>query len=144
MAVHGTEQFGAVYEYVKTLRKRGVKTVDFYIHFTNKKHFEAFQGSVKDVPIGPKDVGFFGQFKNPELSKVKEKSYDVFIDLSNGKSLVCDLLLAQSVAKWKAGRQLAGREHLLDFMIAVKEDDIRNVIHYLDQYLWNFNNLNAA
>lgn len=141
---YGIDQFDEVRAYVKDLRKRGVKTVDFYIVFPNQKQLEGFQGALKDTLVGPKDIGFFGQFKKEELKQLKTHAYDLLIDLTRGQSLVGDLLIAQSSAKWKAGPRIQGRDLLLDFMIESKSDDLRNLCHHLDQYLWNFNNLNAA
>ena len=42
------EGFDHVYRYVKELRQRGLKTVDLYIYFPQKKAMQHFQGGMKD------------------------------------------------------------------------------------------------
>ena len=139
------EQFAHVTSYVKELRNRGLKTVDLYPFFHNKKRFEAFQGGLKDFPFTRKDFNLMGKFKSDMLRHSVGVSYDVLIDLTRGKAFPCDVLISKIEARWKAGEYDADREHLLDLMLDVKQNpDIRQLIHHLDHYLKNFNKSNAA
>ena len=140
-----SDRFSYIQKYVKELRQRGIRTVDFFIYFGNKKDFEQYQGSLKDFPFSEKGFNLFGKFIAAELQHARKETYDVVIDLSEGKSFACDVLLTKMKGRWKAGRSSSDRRFLLDFMIDMKEDqDIRNFIHHLDQYLTNFNRQNAA
>jgi hypothetical protein len=137
-------QFEFIAGYVKELRKRGVKTVDFYIEFPNQKIQDFYSASLKDFPFNPKSFTWMGGYKSPELEHSLSRDYDVLIDLSEGRSIACDLLISRIQAKWKAGRRFPDRDMLLDFMLEVHDDDMRNLIHHLNNYLTSFNNLNAA
>jgi len=136
--------FSIIEGYVKDMRQKGIKTVDFYIAFPNSKTQELYGATLKDFPFNPKSFGFFGAFKSPELEQINGKKYDVLVDLSDGATMECDLLVARIEAQWKAGKRIPEREHLLDFMIETNDADTRNFIHNLTKYLTGFNTLNAA
>lgn len=138
------DQFEYIQAYVKELRNRGIKTVDFYIEFPNQRLQGLYGASLKDFPFNTKSFTFFGGYKTPELTHSLSRDYDLLIDLSQGASLKCDLLISRIHAKWKAGRRYPERDILLDFMLEIHDNDMRNLIHHLNNYLTNFNNLNAA
>ena len=139
------QSFGVVSEYVKELRRRGIKTVDFYVGFKSKKLFEDYKGSLKDHPFHSSSFSWMGNIDSTDLDSLESTAYDILIDLSQGSVMEADVILAKSKAKWKAGSKNSDRAFLLDFMIDMKEDgDIRNLIHHLDKYLMNFNKMNAA
>ena len=137
--------FDIIQGYVKELRRRGIKTVDFYVGFKSKKLFKEYKGSLKDHPFHSSSFSWLGKIDSPELDSLETKTYDVLVDLSEGSMFEADVIVAKSKAKWKAGAKNNERAFLLDFMIDMKEDrDIRNLIHHLDKYLMNFNKMNAA
>jgi triacylglycerol esterase/lipase EstA (alpha/beta hydrolase family) len=144
VACRDQPDFQIIEDYVKDMRRKGIKTVDFYVAFPNPKTQALHTASLKDFPFNPKSIGFFGAFKSPELEQISGKEYDVLVDLSDGVSMECDLVVARINAKWKAGKRISSREHLLDFMIDTNDSDTRNFIHNLSKYLTGFNNLNAA
>jgi hypothetical protein len=144
VADKSSDQFAIAQGYVNQLRQNGIKTVDFYILFPNQKIQDLYHTKLKDYPFNPKSFGFFGQFNTPELQGIADRKYDVLIDLSEGEDVHCELIIASIDAKWKAGRSTKHKEPLLDFMIDMKDKDLRNLIHHLDKYLMNFNKLNAA
>lgn len=139
-----SDQFSVAEGYVKQLRQKGIKTVDFYLLFPNQKIQDLYDSKLKDFPFNPKSFGFFGNFKTPELQHSKELEYDLLIDLSDPDVLECELLVASINAKWKAGKGYKSKYQLLDFMIETKDKDMRSLIHHLDSYLMNFNKLNAV
>lgn len=131
--------------YVKMLRKRGLTTADFYIFFKKKNQMLSLEASKQDFAFRTADFNWVGKLTNEALRNAITKQYDVVIDLSRGKAVACDALLAKMKAKWKAGEYDPAREHLLDFMIDVKQDpDVKKLIQSLDQYLISFNKSNAA
>lgn len=144
VANKSSEQYSVAEDYVKQLRHRGIKTVDFYSLFPNQKIQEAHASKLKDFPFNPKSIGLFGNFKSPELQHSKEIEYDVLMDLSDSNVLECELLVASIRAKWKAGKSMKSKYNLLDFMIESKDNDMRSLVHHLDGYLMNFNKMNAA
>jgi hypothetical protein len=137
-------QYHVTENYVKQLRHRGIKTVDYYVFFPNQKIQDLNAAKLKCFPFNPKSLGLFGNFKTPELDHYKEVEYDVLIDLSEPDVLECELLVASIDAKWKAGKGSKSKYRLLDFMIETKDNDMRSLIHHLDSYLMNFNKMNAA
>ncbi len=139
-----SDQFADTENYVKQLRHRGIKTVDYYIFFPNQKTQDLNAAKSKDFPFNPKSLGLFGNFKTIELNHSKEVKYDVLIDLSEPNVLECQLLVASIDAKWKAGKGSKSKYRLLDFMIEIKDNDMRSLIHHLNGYLMNFNKINAA
>jgi hypothetical protein len=137
--------FGQAKAYVKELRGRGLRTVDFYIHFPNKKALEGFQANRNEFPFIKRDFNWLGKYRGETLKQSVGKEYDVLIDLTRGRSFAADVFIAKTKARWKAGEMDEDRAHLLDFMIDVKHDpDLRKLIHHLDHYLTNFNKSNAA
>lgn len=139
------EGFNVINGYVKELRQRGIKTVDFYVGFKAKKELELYQGSLKDHPFHRSSFSWLGKVSSSDLDSVESKSYDLLIDLSGGEMFEADMLVGKIKAKWKAGAKSDIRAYLLDFMIDMKADkDVRNLIHHLDNYLMNFNKMNAA
>jgi len=139
------DTFRYIESFVKDLRKRGIKTVDFYIYFDSKKTFEMYQGTLKDFPFSRKGFDWKGKFLSRELKHALEMDYDVLLDLTRGGTVPTDLLISKTQAKWKAGERINGREYLLDFMIDLKGGgDTRNLMHHLDTYISNFNLHSAA
>ncbi len=139
------QDFRYVQTYVKELRGRGLRSVDFYISFPNKKNLEAFEPARHDFPFTRKDFNLLGKYRGEVLKQSVGKEYDVLIDLTRGRSFAADVLIAKTQARWKAGAMDESRSHLLDFMIDMKADqDVRKLIHHLDHYLTNFNKSNAA
>ena len=144
VANKSSDQYSIAENYVKQLRQRGIKTVDFYVLFPNQKIQDLNAQKLKDYPFNPKSIGFFGNFKSPELQHINESEYDLLIDLSEPQVLECELVVASINAKWKAGKGYKNKYRLLDFMIETKDNDMRSLIHHLDGYLMNFNKMNAA
>ena len=137
-------QFQVIRSYVKDLRQRGIQTVDFYILFPNEKVQELTATTLKDFPFNPKSFGFFGQFKTPEIQRVMDVEYDLLLDLSEPGIRECELIVANINAKWKAGKESPEKSPFLDFMIDLKSNDTKALVHHLDNYLMNFNTQNAA
>jgi len=139
------ESFSHINTYVKEWRKRGMRSVDLFLYFTNKKSLDAYQGFPKDIPFMRKDFNFAGKAVSDELVSGLKKEYDVLIDLSRGAAFPCDVVISKINAKWKAGEQHDDRSYLLDLMIDLKGDpDVRKLIHHMDHYLVNLNTSNAA
>jgi hypothetical protein len=127
-------------QYVFDLKKRGIKTVDFYLAFENKKSQDAFESKKQEICFSPADFNLVGKYKNQELKDKLSQEYDLLIDLTEGASLAADVVIAKTNAKWKAGRANDERSFLLDFMIQQpKEKGLKSLIHYLDDYLMKFN-----
>lgn len=126
-------------QYVQELRHRGIKTVDFYVAFKSKKAQAAYALSRKAFLFNPRSFNWMGKLIDQELHKGISRKYDMLIDLSMGRSLIADLVISMTDAKWKAGKKGASREYLLDFMINTADRDLRNLVHHLDHYLMNFN-----
>lgn len=144
MAVFSTIEDPEVYQqaikYAVELKKRGIKIVDFYLAFTDKKSKEAFEPKKQELCFSPSDFSLVGKYKNDELKAKLGQEYDLLIDLTEGVSLAADVVIAKTNAKWKAGRADEQRSYLLDFMIQEpKEKGLKSLIHYLDDYLMKFN-----
>lgn len=139
------ESFSHIVSYVKELRKRGKKVVDFYVFFSSKKLMENYESAERTIQFSGADFNLFGKVTSPNLVGALRKEYEVLIDLSLGNSLACDVLVSKLSATWKAGAHDLERSYLLDFMIDMKdEQDIRKLIHHLDHYITQFNNTKAA
>lgn len=139
------DSFKHVLNYVRELRERGIKVVDFYVYFPTKKSLEAYTSKENAVHFTKSSFNPFGKIINSELAKSLRKDYEVLIDLSLGKTMACDVLVSKLNAKWKAGSHSEERTYLLDFMIDLKDEkDIQKLIHHIDQYIFNFNNTKAA
>lgn len=144
MAIFSTIENPEVYkqasQYAVELKKRGIKMVDFYLAFANKKSKEAFETKNKEICFSPSDFTLAGKYKNEELIAKLSQEYDLLIDLTEGDSLAADVVIAKTNAKWKAGRANEQRSYLLDFMIQEpKEKGLKSLIHFLDDYLMKFN-----
>jgi hypothetical protein len=139
------DHFSWVEKYVKEWRKRGRRTVDLYLYFPHKKQMAHYHGGMKDMLFSSAQFNLLGKITDQKLLNSLQMEYDVLIDLSRGAHLSCDVLIAKSKAKWKAGEHSAKRAYLLDLMINTKgEHDIRNVIRHLDHYILNINTTQAA
>ena len=137
--------FSHVVSYVKELRGRGKKVVDFYIYFPSKKMKEAYDSNARAVLFTQTDFNIFGKVRSEELLKGLSKDYEVLVDLSLGESLACDVIVSKLTATWKAGLHDEKRSYLLDFMIDMKDQrDMSKLIHHLDHYITQFNNTKAA
>ena len=134
------EKYDQAAQYAVELRKRGIKTVDFYLAFASKKSKEAFEVKKHEICFSPADFTLVGKYKSEELKAKLSQEYDLLIDLTEGVSLAADVVIAKTNAKWKAGRANEERSFLLDFMIQQpKEKGLKSLIHYLDDYLMKFN-----
>jgi hypothetical protein len=142
---HENQRFSWIKNYVEDWRKRGMRSVDFFLYFPQKKQWETFAGRTMDVPFTSRHFNWIGKAVQPELVAALKKEYDVMIDLTRGESFACDVVLSKANAKWKTGEPSDERSFLLDFMIDVKDDpDIRNLMHHIDHYLTQLNKPNAA
>lgn len=144
IASHQPQSFDVARAYVRELAQRGIPQVDFYIHFKQNKAKAAFEPAGHEYPFSPKSFNPFGKFKASELSQGVGKEYDLLIDLTDGSSLAADVVISKLNSKWKAGRRTGGRDYLFDFMINSKDGDLRNLCHHINEYVLNFNKLNAA
>lgn len=142
---HDEKAYAGARAFVNELRKRGLRTVDFFIAFPSKKSMQNFEASANDVAFRSSDFNWIGKVLSDKLKLCLKKDYEVLIDLSRGNSFAADVLISKLSAKWKAGEFNEKRAHLLDLMIDVKADkDITKLIHHIDHYILNLNNSNAA
>lgn len=139
VAMHNADDFAHSMRYVKELRAQGIKTVDFYIGFSNERNRAAYTPTLKDFPFSPKSFAWNGAFVSPELKQSKTKTYDLVIDLSQGMLFEADVLVFKLKSKWKAGRFSLKRKYLFDFMIESQDEDLRNFIHHMNEYIMKFN-----
>ncbi len=149
IAIFGVYQnqqlFQEAANYTKELKRRGIKTVHFYVAFSSRKSKLSYDEKQQEICFAPADFNLIGKYKNEELTLALKNEYDLLFDLTEGLSLAADVVIAKTNAKWKSGRANADRSFLLDFMIdQPKEKGLKSLIHYLDQYLMKFNTSNAA
>ncbi|NQV53888.1 MAG: hypothetical protein HQ500_11935 [Flavobacteriales bacterium] len=139
------ESFAHAQQYVKEWRKRGMRSVDLYVYFPNKKQLESYSPNPKDIPFLRKDFNLAGKATAPGLVQALRAEYDILIDLTRGRFFACDVVIAKIKAKWKVGESDEDRAFLLDLMIDIKQDpDVRKLMHYMDHYIINLNTSNAA
>jgi hypothetical protein len=134
-----SEEFANIRSFVKELRARGYRQVDFYIAFKSQKVESAYHASLKDFPFNPSSFMWNGKFVTPELKQALNQEYDLLIDMSDGAMLEADVVIARIKAQWKGGRRQNRREYLFDFMLDTDSTDMVTFAHQMDNYLLNFN-----
>ena len=141
---YSSEGFQAVTQYVRELRERGIKHVDFLIEFDSKKSMEANSSNLKGVAFCSKDIGVFGSIKNPDLQSCLNNAYEIVLDLTDGTCVHSDYILTSLNATWRVGLKRRGRSKFLDLIIDGDSKQLKNSIEHLNSYLFNLNNLSAA
>lgn len=136
--------FEVAKQYARELSTRGIREVDFYCFIRGAKAFKGYEAGTLEIPFGTKSFNVFGKMTAPELLTGMKKEYDLLVDLTPKSTLPTDIVISKVHAKWKAGRREAGREYLFDFMIDSPDSDLKHLCHHINEYLLNFNKLNAA
>lgn len=138
VALHLPEEFSESLAFVKMLRHRGHRQVDFFIGFQSKNLMSLYAPTLKDFPFCPTDFAWNGRFLSPELQHALSQDYDLLIDLSHGQSAQADAVIAKTRARWKAGHD-NGRNHLFDFMIS-GQCTHKELIAHITTYFLTLNN----
>lgn len=129
---------------IKALLKElpGVKELSAIGYYSVKKVPHDYISDKSWYFFTPNECDFLFRPKGEYFDAFIEKKFDILLVLDNSNHTPIEWLAAMSLSGFKAGRS-GYYDHVLDFMIELKEGGTERLLKELKHYLGNLNNQNA-